>query len=261
MLLAKIAGSRLSLPWLQPRPPSKNRAHLPLDALPHSLLFLLGTDGLDPLPATSQHRLAEFYPEPPEFCPEPPEERSCPQLRWWCRDLLMEEWNAQAPDLARYPYPPSLKPHPFMGLTKFNTGWLHQIRSGKSYLGAHPSWDNCDPTTCPRCDKSPETFEHAVLSCPAREPARVRHLQAVSSLGHNAPVWSSATLLGSLSPFTRSTQTAFPLGMFSCPSSATGSVSSHFSNVVSFGYFISSQESYVISFVFYFQIACCFHWL
>jgi len=34
-LSAGNAGSRLPLPWLQPRPPSKNRAHLPLDALPH----------------------------------------------------------------------------------------------------------------------------------------------------------------------------------------------------------------------------------
>ena len=34
-LSAGNAGSRLPLPWLQPRPPSKNRAHLALDALPH----------------------------------------------------------------------------------------------------------------------------------------------------------------------------------------------------------------------------------
>ena len=64
-LSAKNAGSRLPLPWFQPRPPSKNRAHLPLDAPPHSMLFLLGPDGLDALPVTSQHLLSKFYPEAP----------------------------------------------------------------------------------------------------------------------------------------------------------------------------------------------------
>jgi len=52
-LSARNAGSRLPLPSTQPRPPSKNRAHLPLNALPHSMMFLLGPDGLGPLPVTS----------------------------------------------------------------------------------------------------------------------------------------------------------------------------------------------------------------
>jgi len=95
-LLARKAGSCLPLPWLQRRPPTKNRAHLPLDAVPHSMLFLLGPDGLSPLPVTSQHLLAESYPEPPEG-------RTYPQLRRRCRDLLMEEWKASAPAPARYP--------------------------------------------------------------------------------------------------------------------------------------------------------------
>jgi len=64
-LSAKNEGSRLPLPWLQPRPPSKNRAHLPLDALPHSMLFLLGPGWFEPLPVTSQHLLCEHHPAPP----------------------------------------------------------------------------------------------------------------------------------------------------------------------------------------------------
>jgi len=83
-LSAKNAGSRLPLPWLQPRPPSKNRAHLPLDALPHSMLFLLGLDGHAPLTVTSQHLLCELYPAPPPF-------RSYPQLKLKCKNHLMEE--------------------------------------------------------------------------------------------------------------------------------------------------------------------------
>jgi len=109
VLSARNAGSRLPPPWLQARPPLKNRAHLPLDALPHSMWFLLGPDGLSPLPVTSQHLLIDHYPEPPRG-------RSYPQLKLQCKNLLMQEWEEAAPDPARYPYRPSLKPHPFMGL-------------------------------------------------------------------------------------------------------------------------------------------------
>jgi len=235
-LSARNAGSRLPLPWLQPIPPSKNRAHLPLDALPHSMLFLLGPDGHARLPVTSQHLLCESYQLPIPG-------RSYPQLKLKCKTLLMEEWNEAAPDPARYPFPPSTKPHPFMGLDKFSAGRLHQIRSGKSYLRAHPSWDSDLPSTCPSCLSAPETFEHAILHCSAKEPARTRHLQGVLDIGPDAPVWSSAALLGALARFIRSTATAFPPGMFSRPSSAVSSVSSRSSNVVSFGYFMSSQES------------------
>ena len=155
----------------------------------------------------------------------------------------MEEWGKAAPDPARYPYQPSLQPHPFMGLDKFAAGRLHQMRAGKSYLRAHPSGDNDAPVTCPSCLSAPETFEHAILYCQAKEPARTRHLQGVLDIGPDAPVWSSASLLGGLARFIRSAATAFPLGMFSQPSSSTASISSRSSNVVSFGYFMSSQES------------------
>jgi len=132
VLSRKKAGSRLPLPWLQPRPPSKNIAHLPLDALPHSMLLLLGPAGHAPLPVASQPLLSETYPTPPPG-------RAYPQLKLLCRKLLMEEWEDAALDSRRYAYRPSLKPHPFMGLSKFDAGRLHQMRSGKSYLRAHPS--------------------------------------------------------------------------------------------------------------------------
>jgi len=235
-LSAGNAGSRLPLPWLQPRPPSKNRAHLPLDALPHSMLFLLGPDGHNPLPVTSQPLLCVSYPEPTP-------DRSYPQLKLKCKNLLMKESDEAAPDPARYPYQPSLKPHPFMGLDKFSAGRLYQMRSGKSYLRAHPSWDSDVPTTCPACQSAPETFAYAILHCSAEEPASTRHLQGVVDVGPDCPVWYSAALLGALARLIMATATAFPPGMFSRPSSAVSSLSSRSSNVVSFGYFISSQES------------------
>ena len=229
-------GARLPLPWHQSRPPAKNRTHLPLDALPHSILFLLGLDGHAPLPVTSQHLLSETYPAPPLG-------RTYPQLKLLCKNLLMKEWEEAAPDPARYEYRPSIKPHPFMRLSKFDAGRLHQMRSGKSYLRAHPSRDDDGPPTCPSCNEAPETFEHAILHCSAKRPARIRHLQGVSGLGPDAPVWSSPALLGALTRFIRSMATAFPPGMFSRPSSSAGSVSSRSSNVVSFGYLLSSEDS------------------
>jgi len=200
------------------------------------MLFLLGPNRLSPLPVTSQHLLCEIYPPPPPG-------RSYPKLKLKCKNLLMEEWDEDAPDPSRYPYRPSLKPHPFMGLDRFSASRLHQMRSGKSYLRAHPSWDEDAPTTCPSCLSAPEIFEQAILRCSAKEPARTRHLQAVLDIGPDALVWSSAALLGALAHFIKSTATAFPPGMFSRPSSSASSVSSHWYYVVSFGYIMSSQES------------------
>ena len=188
-LSAKNAGSRLPLPWLQPRPPLKNRAHLPLDALPHSMLFILGPGGFEPLPVTSQHRLCQHHPAPPPGL-------SDPQLKLQCRSHLIKDWEESAPDPARYPYRPSIKPHPFMALNKFTAGRLHQMRSGKSYLRAHPSWSDDAPTTCPSCDEAPETFEDAILRCPTKGPAGARHLQGVSDIGPDAPSGLPSPCLG-----------------------------------------------------------------
>jgi len=203
--------------------------------LPHSLLFRLAPDGLAPLPVTSKHLLCETYPATVLG-------RSYPQLKRLCHDLLMKEWEDRSSDSNRYLYRPLLKPHPFMGLNKFDAGRLHETQSGKSYLCAHPAWDDDRPTTCPRCNQAPENLEHS-LSCPAREPARTRPLQGVSDLGPDAPVWSSASLLAALARFMRSILTAFPSGMFSRPTPAVSSVSSRSSTVVSFGYFMLSQEA------------------
>jgi len=155
----------------------------------------------------------------------------------------LEEWEKAAPDPARYAYRPSLKPHLFMGLSKFDAGHLHQMRSGKSYLRAHPSWNDAGPTTCPSCAEAPETFEHVILHCAAKMPARDHHLQGVTALDPEGPIWFSAPLLGALARFIKATATAFPPGMSSRRSSSASSISSRSSNVVSFGYFMSSQES------------------
>ena len=57
------------------------------------------------------------------------------------------------------------------------------MRSGKSYLAAHRSWDNPDAdTSCPLCSEAPQTFEYAVLFCPSSTHQRSRLLQGVSDL-------------------------------------------------------------------------------
>ena len=155
----------------------------------------------------------------------------------------MQEWDLVAPDPPRYEYRPSLTAHPFMGLPKFYTGRLQQMRSGKSYLRAHPSWANAGPPDCPSCNEAHETFEYAILDCSAKRPARSRHLQGVTELGPDAPIWSSGALLAALTRFTRCPATAIPTGMFSRPSCWADSVSSHSSKVLSFRYFLWSQES------------------
>ena len=78
------SGHRNPLSWLTPRPCSKNRVHLPLDALPHSMLFILGPQGDKSLPVTSQHLLREHYPDPPPG-------RSYPQLKLQYKSLLLEQ--------------------------------------------------------------------------------------------------------------------------------------------------------------------------
>jgi len=88
------------------------------------------------------------------------------------------------------------------------------MRSGKSYLAAHPSWETPGTdTSCPLCSEAPQTFEHAILSCPSSARQRSRLLQGVSHLAPEAPIWSDQQLLIALPEFIRTTATGFPPGM------------------------------------------------
>ena len=135
-------------------------------------------------------------------------------LRARARNMLVQDWITDDPTPPYYEYPPSLSPHPFMGLGKFVAGRIHQMRSGKSYLAAHPSWsdEDADPT-CPRCERGPESFQHAILICPARQRARDLLLKDVSSLAHDATTWSDPLLIRALSEYITGTRTGFPPDM------------------------------------------------
>ena len=93
-------------------------------------------------------------------------------------------------------------------------GRIHQMRSQKSYLAAHPSWFNVnDSRLCHLCGEEQERFSYAILRCRAKASARARHLQGVFSVDHDVPIWSSSSLLLGLAAFIRATGTAFPPGM------------------------------------------------
>ena len=158
------------------------------------------------LPPISLH-LTDYLPPVPRVVP------SYALLKLRAKQLLLSYWSA-TPAPPYYPYPPSTRPHPFMGLGKFVAGRIHQMCSGKSYLTAHPLCGDPDAdTTCPLCPKAPWTFEHAILSCSSSACQKSTLLQAVSDLALEAPIWSDQQLLIALAEFIRTTSIGFPPGM------------------------------------------------
>jgi len=151
--------------------------------------------------------LTDYLPPVPGVVPS----YTCLKLR--AKQLLYSDWSA-APAPPYYPYPPSTRPHPFMGLGKFIAGRIHQMLSGKGYHLAHPSWDSPDTDrTCPLCSDARQTFVHAILSCSSSARQRSHLLQGVSDLAPEAPILSDQQLLIALAEFIRTTATGFPPGM------------------------------------------------
>jgi len=112
-------------------------------------------------------------------------------LRTRARNMLLQDWATDAPIPLYYEYPPSLSPYPFMGLGKFLAGRIHQMRVAKSYLAAHPSlFDENPDLTCRRYETGRETFQHAILTCPARVRVRDLLLKEVPALGPHATLWT-----------------------------------------------------------------------
>ena len=124
----------LPLNWRTPVPSPPMGRHLPIDALSH--LTTPPSDGLSRFPL-----VLKFPPPPGENIP-PPLLMACTYKALKVRSqlLMLDEWDSIHPAPEYYAYPRRLEPHPFMGLDKFITGRLHQMRAHKSYLAAHPSW-------------------------------------------------------------------------------------------------------------------------
>ena len=92
------------------------------------------------------------------------------------------------------------------------------MRAHKSYLAAHPSWWSEDPdTSCPRCRSDEETFEHAILHCPAKSRLRERYLEPALSIHADSPLWDNIDHLHALSRYLSATRTGFPPVMAPSP--------------------------------------------
>ena len=68
-------------------------------------------------------------------------------LKRRAREKLLAEWSSLFPAPGYYLHTPALSPRPFMGLGKFVAVRIHQMRAGKSYLAAHPTWRSPDADT------------------------------------------------------------------------------------------------------------------
>ena len=204
-----LSSVYLPLDWRSAVPTPPIRKHLPIDAMAHLVIPLIG--GLSRLPMV-------LHPPPPAGTDIPPPQlmiRTYQALKKRAQDALLEDWESLHPAPAYYPYSPRLTPHPFMGLDKFVAGRIHQMRSGKSYLAAHPSWWSESPNdTCPRCDSDPESFTHAILLCPTKNRERSLLLGEVVSLDEGSPLWMSQPLIQALGQFITATHTGFPPDMY-----------------------------------------------
>jgi len=131
-----------NLDWRSAPDQAKNPRyrHNAITALANTAVSLL--HDISTLPPISLH-LTDYLPPIPGVVP------SYARLKLRAKQLLLSDWSS-TPALPYYPYPPSMRPYPFMGFGKFVAGRIHQMRSGKSYLSAHASWDNPDAdSSCP----------------------------------------------------------------------------------------------------------------
>ena len=133
-LLCVLRQNYVPLRWDQHRPVLAVRSHPPIDARCYTLRPMVAV--AKTLPLLHPH-LLPIGTRPP---PDPPPGRSYSALKAFLKGHLLQDWLLQSPPPLSYPYPPRLVPHPFMGLDRFTAGRIHQMRSRKSYLKAHPNW-------------------------------------------------------------------------------------------------------------------------
>jgi len=154
-----LSSVYLPLNWKTPRPVPPIRNHPPVDAVAHRTIPF--TLGLSRMPMINSHLACRTPALPPQSLMN----NTYSALKKRVREALLADWASLFPTPGYYTHPSALSPRPFMGLSKFVAGSLHQMRAGKSYLAAHPTWRSPDAdTSCPRCGLEPETFEHAILS-------------------------------------------------------------------------------------------------
>jgi len=189
-LTSGLSSVYLPLHWKTPRPVPPLRNDLPVDAVAHRTIPF--TLGLSRMPMINSQLMCPTPILPPQSLMD----STYSTLKKRVREALLEEWASLFPTPGDYLHPPALHPRPFMGLSKFVAGRIHQMRAGKGYLAALRTWRSPDvDTSCPGSGLEPETFEHAILSCPSRQYSRSRLLHGVTDVDSEGPLWSSLPLL------------------------------------------------------------------
>jgi len=170
----------LPLHWKTPLPVPPMRNHLLINAVAYKTIPF--TQGLSRMPMINSHLGSPALAASSKSLMD----NTYSALKKRVREALIEEWPRLFPTPGYYHQLPTLNPRPFMGLDRFTAGRVHQMRAGKSYLTAHPTWRSPDAdTSYPRCGLEPETFEQAILTCPSSQGARSRLLHGIPSVGQN----------------------------------------------------------------------------
>jgi len=186
--------------WLGPA--GNSAQHLPLDSLCHEVSDLIEEIPILPLAST------DLVPLPLSRIPS----ITYQALRAPLLQSPLPDWLDLSPPVPlSYPYSDCLTPHAFTGLPRFICGRMHQMRTGSSYLAAHVSWWSRDSSTIdPFCEEDDESFQHAILLCPAKAQPRLTHLAGVDDIGPDGPLWLLVPLLRVLAEYLYATRTGFP---------------------------------------------------
>jgi len=116
-----------------------------VDAVAHGTIPF--TLGLSRMPMINSHLVCPTPTLPPQSLMD----NTNSALKKPVRERLLAEWAPCFLALGYYLHPAALSPRPFMGLGKLVAGRTHQMRAGKRYLAAHPTWMSPDAdTSCPR---------------------------------------------------------------------------------------------------------------
>jgi len=186
--------------WLGPT--VKSAKDLPLDSLCHEVSDLIEEIHVPPLASTDLVAL------PLSRIPSV----TYHALRAPLLQSLLADWLDLSPPVPlSYPYSVCLTPHAFTGLPRFKCGRIHQMSTGASYLAPHVSWWSRDSSTlCPLCEEDDDSFQHAILLCPAKAQPHLTHLSGVDNIGPDGLLGLSLPLLRGLAEYLYSTHTCFP---------------------------------------------------
>jgi len=189
--------------WL--RPVVNSAKHLPLDSMCHEVSDLFAQIPILPL--------ASFDLVSLPLSRDP--STTYQALRTPLIQSLLTDWLITSPPVPlSYPYSACLTPPSITGLPRFICGRIHQMCTEASHLAAQVSWRNRNSSTlCPFCEEDDESFQHAILLCPAKAQPRLTHLSGVDNIGPDAPLWHSVPLLRGLAEYLYATRMGFPPAM------------------------------------------------